>query len=146
MAAIGRPCILKSAELGYDGKGQVRITAETDLEEAWAAMRGHAALFVNDILVTGAKQRSLARHFEALELARVDWLYLLDVAPELARTDAQIESRINRSLWTTLDELLPLLMRPDIRYTGKCVASVLGFESEALAAAVARLGASQARG
>ncbi|MGD1878347.1 MAG: 5-(carboxyamino)imidazole ribonucleotide synthase [Kiloniellaceae bacterium] len=41
--AIGRPCILKSAELGYDGKGQVRITAETDLEEAWAAMRGHAA-------------------------------------------------------------------------------------------------------
>ena len=40
---IGRPCILKSAELGYDGKGQVRITAETDLAEAWAAMRGHAA-------------------------------------------------------------------------------------------------------
>lgn len=43
VAAIGRPCILKSAELGYDGKGQVRITAETDLAEAWAAMRGHAA-------------------------------------------------------------------------------------------------------
>jgi len=41
--AIGTPCILKSAELGYDGKGQVRITAETDLAEAWAAMRGHAA-------------------------------------------------------------------------------------------------------
>lgn len=40
--AIGRPCILKSAELGYDGKGQVRITAESDLEEAWNAMRGHA--------------------------------------------------------------------------------------------------------
>ncbi|MEQ9609698.1 MAG: 5-(carboxyamino)imidazole ribonucleotide synthase [Kiloniellaceae bacterium] len=41
--AIGTPCILKSAELGYDGKGQVRITAESDLAEAWAAMRGHAA-------------------------------------------------------------------------------------------------------
>jgi len=41
--AIGRPCILKSAELGYDGKGQVRILPETDLTEAWAAMRGHAA-------------------------------------------------------------------------------------------------------
>src|SRR3546814_11256441 len=41
--AIGRPCILKSAELGYDGKGQVRIGADTDLAEAWAAMRGHAA-------------------------------------------------------------------------------------------------------
>jgi 5-(carboxyamino)imidazole ribonucleotide synthase len=41
--AIGRPCILKSAELGYDGKGQVRIDPQTDLEAAWAAMRGHAA-------------------------------------------------------------------------------------------------------
>ena len=41
--ASGTPCILKSAELGYAGKGQVRITAETDLAAAWAAMRGHAA-------------------------------------------------------------------------------------------------------
>ena len=40
---IGRPCILKSAELGYDGKGQVRINPGSDLEEAWSAMRGHAA-------------------------------------------------------------------------------------------------------
>jgi 5-(carboxyamino)imidazole ribonucleotide synthase len=42
VAEIGRPCILKSAELGYDGKGQVRIDASTDLAAAWAAMRGHA--------------------------------------------------------------------------------------------------------
>ncbi len=41
--AIGRPCILKSAELGYDGKGQVRIAPGSDLAEAWNAMRGHAA-------------------------------------------------------------------------------------------------------
>jgi 5-(carboxyamino)imidazole ribonucleotide synthase len=40
---IGTPCILKSAEMGYDGKGQVRITADSDLEDAWNAMRGHAA-------------------------------------------------------------------------------------------------------
>ena len=40
--AIGRPCILKSAELGYDGKGQARIDQGTDLAQAWAAMRGHA--------------------------------------------------------------------------------------------------------
>ena len=40
--AIGRPCILKSAQLGYDGKGQVRINVGTDLAEARAAMRGHA--------------------------------------------------------------------------------------------------------
>ena len=38
VAEIGRPCILKSARLGYDGKGQVRIDAGTDLTRAWAAM------------------------------------------------------------------------------------------------------------
>jgi 5-(carboxyamino)imidazole ribonucleotide synthase len=35
---IGYPAILKSAQLGYDGKGQVRIGPETKLEEAWAQM------------------------------------------------------------------------------------------------------------
>ena len=40
---IGAPCILKSAEMGYDGKGQVRINPDSDLEEAWNAMCGHAA-------------------------------------------------------------------------------------------------------
>ena len=34
----GAPAILKTARLGYDGKGQVRITDQRDLEDAWAAM------------------------------------------------------------------------------------------------------------
>jgi 5-(carboxyamino)imidazole ribonucleotide synthase len=38
--AIGRPCILKSAQFGYDGKGQVRIAADTDLADAWKRMGG----------------------------------------------------------------------------------------------------------
>ncbi|HEY7688243.1 MAG TPA: ATP-grasp domain-containing protein, partial [Dongiaceae bacterium] len=32
--------ILKSAQFGYDGKGQVRLTAESDLDEAWTRMGG----------------------------------------------------------------------------------------------------------
>jgi 5-(carboxyamino)imidazole ribonucleotide synthase len=35
---IGYPAVLKSAQFGYDGKGQVRIGPETKLEEAWAQM------------------------------------------------------------------------------------------------------------
>jgi 5-(carboxyamino)imidazole ribonucleotide synthase len=35
---IGRPGILKSAQFGYDGKGQVRIAADTDLAAAWQRM------------------------------------------------------------------------------------------------------------
>jgi len=40
VAAIGRPCILKSAQFGYDGKGQVRIDGEADIAAAWAKMGG----------------------------------------------------------------------------------------------------------
>jgi 5-(carboxyamino)imidazole ribonucleotide synthase len=37
---IGRPCILKSAQFGYDGKGQVRLAADTELGDAWRRMGG----------------------------------------------------------------------------------------------------------
>jgi 5-(carboxyamino)imidazole ribonucleotide synthase len=37
---IGRPCVLKTAELGYDGKGQATIGPETDLDNAWRLMAG----------------------------------------------------------------------------------------------------------
>jgi 5-(carboxyamino)imidazole ribonucleotide synthase len=35
---VGRPAVLKTAALGYDGKGQVRIDAGTDPVEAWEAV------------------------------------------------------------------------------------------------------------
>jgi len=38
VGAVGLPCILKSAQFGYDGKGQVRIVADTDLAAAWQRM------------------------------------------------------------------------------------------------------------
>ncbi len=36
--ALGTPCILKTADYGYDGKGQVDIKDGTDLDEAFRAM------------------------------------------------------------------------------------------------------------
>ncbi|MGQ0663989.1 MAG: 5-(carboxyamino)imidazole ribonucleotide synthase [Pseudomonadota bacterium] len=41
---LGRPAVLKTARLGYDGKGQVAIRADTGLEEAWAALGGERAV------------------------------------------------------------------------------------------------------
>ncbi len=37
---LGRPSVLKSVRLGYDGKGQVGIAQDTDPEAAWAEMAG----------------------------------------------------------------------------------------------------------
>lgn len=44
LAEIGSPAVLKSASFGYDGKGQVRIEAETSLAEAWRRMGGSYAI------------------------------------------------------------------------------------------------------
>jgi 5-(carboxyamino)imidazole ribonucleotide synthase len=37
---IGLPCVLKTTEMGYDGRGQVLISNEADLESAWPTMAG----------------------------------------------------------------------------------------------------------
>ncbi len=34
--SVGIPCILKTIRMGYDGKGQLRINAASDILEAWA--------------------------------------------------------------------------------------------------------------
>ena len=44
LADIGTPSILKTRRLGYDGKGQARITAPDDAAEALAAMAGAPAI------------------------------------------------------------------------------------------------------
>ncbi|HKJ90379.1 MAG TPA: 5-(carboxyamino)imidazole ribonucleotide synthase [Oceanipulchritudo sp.] len=41
---IGRPAVLKTADFGYDGKGQVKVDATTDLDAAWGAYEGHSAV------------------------------------------------------------------------------------------------------
>ena len=41
---IGRPCVLKTRRLGYDGKGQARIKEDTPLADAWAAIGEQPAI------------------------------------------------------------------------------------------------------
>ncbi len=41
--ALGAPCVLKTAESGYDGKGQLKIAPGAALDEAWAQWSGGQA-------------------------------------------------------------------------------------------------------
>ena len=41
MRDFGRPAVLKTCELGYDGKGQVLLDGTLDAGEAWERMTGH---------------------------------------------------------------------------------------------------------
>lgn len=40
VTAVGLPAILKTRRLGYDGKGQIRLRAASDLDAAWAKLGG----------------------------------------------------------------------------------------------------------
>jgi 5-(carboxyamino)imidazole ribonucleotide synthase len=41
---LGYPAILKTADFGYDGKGQLRIAAPDQTDKAWHALRGREAV------------------------------------------------------------------------------------------------------
>jgi 5-(carboxyamino)imidazole ribonucleotide synthase len=41
---LGYPAVLKTVRLGYDGKGQVTLTPETEAEEAWRRMGGESGI------------------------------------------------------------------------------------------------------
>ena len=44
IALLGCPCVLKTRRLGYDGKGQARLTTPGDAAAAWAAIGGQPAI------------------------------------------------------------------------------------------------------
>jgi 5-(carboxyamino)imidazole ribonucleotide synthase len=45
VARQGVPGILKTTRMGYDGKGQFKLTSLDDVETAWAAMQGQACIY-----------------------------------------------------------------------------------------------------
>jgi 5-(carboxyamino)imidazole ribonucleotide synthase len=61
VAELGRPCVIKTAALGYDGKGQHKVNADTNLADAWQMFEGHHAVveqwvpFVCEVSVVGAR-------------------------------------------------------------------------------------------
>ncbi len=61
VAQLGYPAILKTAAFGYDGKGQARINNSSEIEAAWQAIGGTAAIleafvpFVCEVSVVAAR-------------------------------------------------------------------------------------------
>jgi 5-(carboxyamino)imidazole ribonucleotide synthase len=55
LAAIGTPAILKTTRLGYDGKGQSRLTAPGDAEAAFADLQGAPAVLEGFIAFSAAR-------------------------------------------------------------------------------------------
>lgn len=54
VANVGTPAVLKTIRMGYDGKGQVRITADSDLGKAWRDV-GEQAVIVEAMVAFDAE-------------------------------------------------------------------------------------------
>jgi 5-(carboxyamino)imidazole ribonucleotide synthase len=85
---LGRPAVLKTVALGYDGKGQTAITEDTDLRAAWNAVgRRESVLeaFIDlecEISVIGARGiDGSTSHFVAVENTHVHHILDVSVAP-----------------------------------------------------------------
>ena len=88
LKSVGRPAVMKTVTLGYDGKGQAPVGPETDPLEAWAALGRREVVFETfvelacEISVIGVRgiDGSLA-HFGPIENAHTHHILDVSVAP-----------------------------------------------------------------
>lgn len=107
---IGTPAVLKTADFGYDGKGQRRITARSDAAAAWSDLGADAAVvegfvdFELECSVVAAR---------GLDGSRADFgvfenhheRHVLDVTLSPARIDARVADRAREIAHAILDAL-----------------------------------------
>ncbi len=94
-AALGFPCVLKTADFGYDGKGQQKLVAGDDLDAAWKALgapRGVVEQWVDfalEVSVVCARARDGAiAHFPVAENQHRH--HILDITISPARIDPKL--------------------------------------------------------
>jgi 5-(carboxyamino)imidazole ribonucleotide synthase len=113
VAEVGTPCVLKTADFGYDGKGQQKLTGGEDFEAVWrelGASRGVVEQwvdFIMEISVVGARARDGAFvHFPPCENIHAHHILDITIAPariepSLAAEAAELASSIAKALQYT---------------------------------------------
>jgi 5-(carboxyamino)imidazole ribonucleotide synthase len=93
---LGLPAILKTADFGYDGKGQFRIKSEADLAGAWEGVgRREAVLeafipFQSELSVVAARSEDgNFVHYGAVENQHVNGILDVTIAPGRVTADVQ---------------------------------------------------------
>jgi hypothetical protein len=94
--------------------------------------RGRSVLFVNDINVTGAQQHFMRQAMQGADVARIHWLYLVTVAPELGRAHPQIEYELNYSRHASFEAFTELARHADIEFTARCIHRLFDHEESEL--------------
>jgi len=134
---------LSLIDIQYDNEGTASIDyANLDLADRLklrerlsrklvrnADFHGRPILFVNDVCVTGAQQNAMQEYFERDGAACVRWLYLIVIDPEIGRANPKIEWQIN---FAPFEDLLRMVSREEIQFTGKCMTRVMNLSSAEL--------------
>ncbi len=111
VAELGCPCILKTADFGYDGKGQVRIEAAVDAAAAWekigrrdAVLEGFIS-FAKEVSVVAARSvTGEYADFGVVENMHRNHILDLTVAPAAVSVRVQERAReISRAVLEALD-------------------------------------------
>jgi 5-(carboxyamino)imidazole ribonucleotide synthase len=94
---IGRPAVLKTAALGYDGKGQARIDSESDPGDAWSSLGRRESIleaFIDlerEISVIGARgANGEISHFGPID--NEHRRHILDVSVAPAAVSTRVEA------------------------------------------------------
>ncbi len=110
VAELGCPCILKTADFGYDGKGQVRIEAPSQAAVAWETIGKRDAVLEG--FITFAKEMSVVAarsvtgeyaDFGVVENSHTNHILDLTVAP--ANVPAQVQKRAREIARAVLEHL-----------------------------------------
>lgn len=111
LTTLGTPAILKSADFGYDGKGQVRIDSIADAERAWESLAAPDAVleafidFTCEVSVVAARDMmGNFAYYGLIENQHRNHILDLSIAP--ARVDHTISleaEKFTRSLFESLD-------------------------------------------
>jgi 5-(carboxyamino)imidazole ribonucleotide synthase len=130
---LGRPAVLKTVRLGYDGKGQVMIGAATGIEDAWRRMGapyGILESFVDfacevSVVLARAGDGTLAA-YPAVENRHVNHILHTTIAP--ARIAAEIAAgadRVARHIAERLDLVGVLAVEMFVTRAGAIVVNEL---------------------
>jgi 5-(carboxyamino)imidazole ribonucleotide synthase len=108
--ALGFPAVLKTAGFGYDGKGQAKIKANSDIEPAFAALNGEEAVleafveFEKEVSVVCARgQNGSFATFGVIENAHEN--HILDISFAPAVVSKKVYTEANEIAQNIAEEL-----------------------------------------
>jgi 5-(carboxyamino)imidazole ribonucleotide synthase len=110
VAQLGYPAILKTAAFGYDGKGQARINNAREIEAAWQAIGGTAAIlesfvpFVCEVSVVAARG-SDGSYVDYGLIENIHERHILDLSIAPARVSPDLAPRASELARAVLEKL-----------------------------------------